>query len=245
MIFRQMLDGISMKSALLQLHNEGIYFLYRGMAPPLAQKTLSLSVMFGMYENIRRPLNACNVNDYTAKFIAAMLSGTAEVTFMPFERVQTLLSCSAYHLQFRNMYHAFRVVGTYGFTEYYRGIVPILWRNGPSNACFFIARDEVNKLIPPENSVLLHTVHGFVSGAVIGAVTSSIFYPLNVVKISMQSTLGGRTPNMFVAFKQIYVERGGKIRYIYTGIEANLIRAFLGWGVMNAAYGYMRRIFFE
>lgn len=37
-IFRQMLHGVPVGSALLQLRHEGLGFLYRGMLPPLAQK---------------------------------------------------------------------------------------------------------------------------------------------------------------------------------------------------------------
>lgn len=44
MIFRQMLFGIQLKSAFTQLKNEGILFLYRGVGPPLAQKTVSYHI---------------------------------------------------------------------------------------------------------------------------------------------------------------------------------------------------------
>lgn len=52
-IFRQMLHGVKIETAFKQLRTEGITFLYRGMFPPLAQKTLSLSLMFGVYDGIK------------------------------------------------------------------------------------------------------------------------------------------------------------------------------------------------
>lgn len=52
-IFRQMLHGVKIGTAFKQLRTEGITFLYRGMFPPLAQKTLSLSLMFGVYDGIK------------------------------------------------------------------------------------------------------------------------------------------------------------------------------------------------
>lgn len=52
-IFRQMLHGVKIGTAFKQLRTEGISFLYRGMFPPLAQKTLSLSLMFGVYDGIK------------------------------------------------------------------------------------------------------------------------------------------------------------------------------------------------
>lgn len=43
----------------------------------------------------------------------------------------------------------------YGYIEFYRGLVPILIRNGPSNALFFILREEVSERLPTRVSILL------------------------------------------------------------------------------------------
>lgn len=240
-----MLDGISAFKAIQQLHNEGIYYLYRGMLPPLAQKTVSLSIMFGVYEEVRRPLISNGVNPYLAKAAGGMIAGSMEAILMPFERIQTLLASSTYHKQFRNTYHAFRVVGMqYGFSEYYRGLVPILLRNGPSNVLFFIVREEVQTRLPKHESWMHRNINEFITGAVIGACLSSIFYPLNVLKVATQSHLGGPFINLVDIFKQVYRERGGKLRYIYHGVQSNCFRAFLSWGVMNAAYENMKKIFY-
>lgn len=68
---------------------------------------------------------------------------------MPFERVQTLLADSHYHTHFKNTSQAFHYVYThYGYRELYRGMVPILYRNGPSNALFFIMREEAAERLP-------------------------------------------------------------------------------------------------
>ena len=51
-----MLHGVGMGNAFNQLSNEGLYFLYRGMLPPLCQKGLSVSFMFGAYNDIYKRL---------------------------------------------------------------------------------------------------------------------------------------------------------------------------------------------
>lgn len=48
-----MLHGVQIGTAFNQLKSEGMLYLYRGMFPPLAQKTLSLSLMFGVYDGIK------------------------------------------------------------------------------------------------------------------------------------------------------------------------------------------------
>lgn len=76
-------------------------------------------------------------------------SGTVEAALMPFERIQTLLADSHYHTHFKNTSQAFHYVCmNYGYRELYRGLTPILWRNGPSNVLFFIMREEAAVRLP-------------------------------------------------------------------------------------------------
>lgn len=79
------------------------------MFPPLLQKTFSLSVMFGVYDGVKRPcIEHYNINEYSAKCIAGIISGTFEASLMPFERIQTILADAAYHGKYQNTHHAFR-----------------------------------------------------------------------------------------------------------------------------------------
>ncbi|XP_060516813.1 mitochondrial nicotinamide adenine dinucleotide transporter SLC25A51 [Cylas formicarius] len=243
-IFRQMLHGIKAKKAFYQLHGEGIFFLYRGILPPLCQKTLSLSIMFGVYEQVRQPLVETGVNRYMAKALGALISGTTEAALMPFERVQTLLQNAHYHDEFKNTFHAFKALRSYGLVEYYRGLVPILLRNGPSNIGFFIAREELQNCMPKYDNEFIRTSTEFMCGALIGVVLSSIFYPLNVLKVAMQNKIGGEFENPVKVFVQIYRDRGCKVRYFYHGVQMNCARAFISWGVMNTAYEHIKAVIY-
>lgn len=239
-----MLHGVKLNHAFHQLKNEGFFYLYRGLLPPLCQKTLSLSIMFGVYEEVRRTLSDNGVHPYVSKAIGALASGTTEAILMPFERVQTLLADAKYHDEFKNTAHAFRTLRSYGIGEYYRGLFPILLRNGPSNVGFFIIRDEIQCRIPKYDNELIRTLSEFTCGAMIGVVLSTIFYPLNVIKVTIQSEVGGPYQNPFKVLLQIYKERGGKIRYIYHGVFTNCSRAFLSWGVVNTAYEHLKVIIY-
>lgn len=53
-MFRQMVHGYSLKDALKQLKREGAVHLYRGVLPPLLQKSASSSIMFGTYSHYSR-----------------------------------------------------------------------------------------------------------------------------------------------------------------------------------------------
>lgn len=240
-----MIHGVRAHKAFLQLHHEGLYYLYRGILPPLCQKTLSMSIMFGMYDECNRQLSGYPLNPYVVKTMSGIIAGTMEALLMPFERIQTLLSVTQYHQQFKNMSHAFKALQMYGVREYYRGLIPILLRNGPSNAGFFILRDEVNKRIPNIENKMERTVVQFVTGAMIGVTLSTIFYPINVIKFRMQQQLGGEFQNMFTVFMLIYRERGSKLRNIYKGVSTNSTRAFFSWGVINAAYENLKYLLYS
>lgn len=71
----QMLHGVEMKLAVQELRQEGLVFLYRGILPPLAQRTLSLSLMFGLYDATKQPLVKLGVNEYVAKAVAGLTAG--------------------------------------------------------------------------------------------------------------------------------------------------------------------------
>uniref|UniRef100_A0A1A9VDG5 Mitochondrial carrier protein n=1 Tax=Glossina austeni TaxID=7395 RepID=A0A1A9VDG5_GLOAU len=169
MIFRQMLHGVPITSAFTQLRHEGLMFLYRGMLPPLAQKTISLSIMFGVFDGTRRYLvDDYRMNPYKAKIVAGITAGTS--------------------------------------------------------------------------SISTRAAQEFIAGAVIGASISTLFYPLNVIKVAMQSNMGHPTESMWTSTLKIYKERGNSIMYFYRGCGFNTARSFLSWGIMNAAYENLKNL---
>lgn len=240
-----MLHGISVRNAFFQMMDEGVISLYRGMLPPLLQKSISASLMFGTYDMFRKPLLETNLHPKLANALAAILAGSAEAVFTPFERVQTLLQDSAYQKDFVNMKHVVKVVGfEYGFKEYYRGLGPILLRNGPSNVVFFTLREELNDRVPEMSVWGLQILKQFLIGACIGAMNSTLFYPLNVIKVHMQSKLGGPFESIWQATREIYVERGRKVGNFYRGVHMNYTRSFVSWGVINLAYDRLKIFWF-
>lgn len=240
-----MLHNVTPISAIKELSNEGIYVLYRGILPPLCQKTTSLSLMFGVYEGTKKPLNQM-VSHNVAKFTAAMIAGTTEAILAPFERVQTLLQDSKYQKEFINTKHAFQQIRiVYGYREYYRGLTPILLRNGPSNVFYFFLRDYAKDRLQKKSvSWYGKMTTDFICGGVIGGLISTFFYPLNVIKVQMQSRLGGEFINIFSAISQVYNERGRSISCFYRGVHLNYTRGFISWGVITVSLETIKRFIY-
>ena len=68
--------------------------LYRGILPPLLQKSVTTALMFGTYEQYRRVLveaGQVSVTQTQSLVIAAFGAGCTEALLTPFERVQTLM----------------------------------------------------------------------------------------------------------------------------------------------------------
>lgn len=240
-IFRQILEGVEASEAVRQLSREGIRLLYRGILPPLCQKTLSLSIMFSVYEGSRTRLLILTDQPVFAKIFAANIAGTAEAFLMPLERIQTLLQDWRYHNKFKNTSHAFKFILTnYGLSECYRGLLPIILRNGLSNLTFFTLRDQSKLIIGNEDNLLAN----FVSGALIGGFTSTLFYPMNVIKIHMQCKIGGKFDGLFSTMREIWIARNRSITGFYQGVHLNYMRSFLSWGVINASYDFLKSVIY-
>lgn len=64
----------------------------------------------------------------------------------------------------------------------------------------------------------------FISGAVLGATISSLFFPLNVVKQRMQSTVNSPFLSAWATFQVIWIERNGSVKELFRGITLNYAR---------------------
>lgn len=241
-----MLHGVGLRNAASQLANEGISTLYRGIGPPLVQKAISTSLMFGTYDAIRKELVELNVNSGLARTMAALVAGSAEAALTPFERVQTLLQNNSYNKIFLNSPHAVRKIATgYGISEFYRGLTPVLLRNGPSSVSFFQLREAADTYIVLPTSMAgagYKFFKEFLTGAFIGTLNSTLFYPCNVLKVRMQRNLGGPFPRVWDVAVQIYRERGNKLSCFYRGVHMSATRSFISWGVINVAYENLKNL---
>ena len=182
--------------------------------------------------------NTYNTNSVKVKALAAFLAGCTEATLIPFERVQVLMQETKYHGMFKNTPNAFYLIYTnYGLREFFRGLTPILMRNGPSNVIFFTSREKLKNMLPPEwteRGKFTTYLADFITGALNGALISTIFYPVNVTKTHMQLKIGGPYSSFWTVFKDLLAKRG--IRNMFAGVHVNYTRSFISWGIINFMY---------
>lgn len=246
-LFRQQLHGVRATEAVRQLQRDGLRNLYRGLLPPLLQKTTTVAIMFGLYEDFSRLLlrrvGSSGTPEIVTRSVSAALAGTAEAALTPFERVQTLLQDHRHHGRFHNTAHTFRtLLRDYGVRECYRGLVPVLLRNGPSNVLFFGLRGPIKQRLPEARSRAEHLVNDFVCGGVLGAGLGIMFYPLNVVKSRAQSQVGGAFVPCRQVLMTVWHERGGSVAMLFRGAHLNYHRSLLSWGIINATYELLLKV---
>lgn len=258
LIFRQILDGVNFKSAFKQLKDEGFQHAYRGLLPPLLQKSVSYSIMFGtqneyslwlkrLSERSKAPfiinMNP-NIKSTGITAISGGLAGLTEAFLTPFERVQSVLQMQQFHNRYKHTWHVFNEISRdHGVKELYRGISAICVRNSLSNAVFFTSRAKLKTFFPKTKNKLKNTVFDFVNGSLLGALISTLFYPFNVLKSHMQARVGGKHLSMYGAFRMVYESRDRKILMLYKGVGSNFLRAIFAWGITNSAYEFSLNYF--
>lgn len=246
-LFRQQLHGVRAGAALRQLQRDGLRNLYRGLLPPLLQKTTTVAIMFGLYEDFSRLLleraGSSGAPELLTRSLAAALAGVAEAALTPFERVQTLLQDHRHHGRFHNTAHTFRtLLREQGVAEFYRGLVPVLLRNGPSNVLFFGLRGPIKERLPQATTQAGHTANDFVCGGVLGAALGIMFYPLNVAKSRAQSQVGGAFRPCGEVLLTVWRERGRSVTELFRGAHLNYHRSLLSWGIINATYELLLKL---
>uniref|UniRef100_A0A3B3S3J1 Solute carrier family 25 member 51a n=1 Tax=Paramormyrops kingsleyae TaxID=1676925 RepID=A0A3B3S3J1_9TELE len=126
------------------------------------------------------------------------------------ERVQTLLQDQRHHVRYNNTFDAFRtLVRENGMRELYHGTVPILLRNGPSNALFLGLRG------PIKSSLSM--------AAVLAGTVEASLTPFERVQTLLQDQRHHvRYTNTFHAFRTLVRENG--MRELYRGTVSILLR---------------------
>lgn len=238
LMFRQQVEGLSLRNAFRSMKAEGWTHLYRGVLPPMLHRSMCMSVMFGLYDVYRVQLVDAEVftNPALAGHVAAAAAGTTEALLAPLERIQTLLQTAEHNQRYAHTAHVAKSLRKYGVTEYYRGIVPIVLRNSITNTLFFALREPLRDAVPmAPDCESCKLVRAFVSGAVLGASLSTLMFPLNVAKSVMQKQVGGPHPALSTTLVDVYRTRGG-FAGLYRGVSLNLTRSLVSWGIINLVY---------
>lgn len=234
-IYRQQIQSAKVPVAFKQVWKEGAHMLYRGIIPPLCQKPLQISLMYGLYETFYKRLPS-EISCPTKRTIyAATITGISEALLAtPFERGQSLLQTPAFHGRIKNTLDLRHHLTT--LRQWYKGLSAILIRNCSTNCLFFLGRVPLREAMPAPQSRSGCYAVDFVCGGCLGGLNSTLIYPVNVVKSHQQKQISNKPDSFIRSFKEVLQGRDQKIRKLYYGVGLNFTRAIFSWGIINATY---------
>ncbi|KAK1167404.1 solute carrier family 25 member 53-like [Acipenser oxyrinchus oxyrinchus] len=243
-IFRQQLHVVMVQEALRQLHKEGLSKFYRGVLPPLLAKTVQGTVLFGTYDTVLHWISPqATLNGPQSLYhcsLAGMLSGFIEALVLtPCERVQNVLQDSRKDARLPTIRSILQEFNSYGVGKrlklgYYRGLFPIIFRNGLGSALYFSFKDPIRDALSEKG--LPNGLSSFVSGSVNGMGLSLLLYPLSVLITNMQTQVGGEVRSTGHTFRALWESRQGRVSLLYRGGSLVIFRSCITWGLTTAIY---------
>ncbi|KAJ1948308.1 hypothetical protein EC988_005230 [Linderina pennispora] len=176
------------------VRTQGIAALYRGLTPMLIGNAAKAGVRFLTYDSIKAKLRDENGKLTTPRMmLAGMCAGIVEggSVVAPTETIKTRLindQCMPKPVYRGAVDCVQTIVRTEGVAGIYRGVVPVMARQGANSCVRFAAYDTLKQqLIKRTGSKDLPFVYSFGLGMAAGTITVYATMPLDVVKTRMQS----------------------------------------------------------
>ncbi|KAF7327869.1 Mitochondrial tricarboxylate transporter [Mycena kentingensis (nom. inval.)] len=225
------------------LRTKGITGLYSGCTALILGNSLKAGVRFVTYDHFKNAL-ADSEGKVSAprSLVAGLGAGMMEAIFAvtPSETIKTKLIHDAKrpNPQYRGLVHGtISIVRTEGIFGIYRGLVPVMMRQGANSAVRFTTYSTLKQFVQGQArpGQTLPTTITFGIGAIAGLVTVYTTMPLDVVKTRMQSLdAKSQYRNSFHCAYRIFTEEG--VLRFWTGTTPRLLRLVMAGGIVFTVY---------
>ncbi|KAM4695693.1 solute carrier family 25 member 53 [Rhinophrynus dorsalis] len=244
-IFRQQLHTLTIRAASQQLVSEGIVHLYRGLAPPLLGKTVQGTLLFGTQDHLQHLLSGRGQPGLWHRCLSGLLSGGLEaVLLVPLERIQNILQDGRNNTRFPCAKSILQEFLSYSSRErlasgFYRGFTAILVRNSLGSALYLSLKEPLRDVLSIPG--IPAWVPSLGSGAVNGALTSLVLYPLCVLVTNMQAGMGKELPPARKVAIAVWAQCGGRVSLLYRGASLIVLRSCITWGMTTLIHDALTR----
>lgn len=240
-IFRQQIHNSSIRQALAQLKREGLVKLYRGVVPPLLQRTLTGTVLFGVQDTLHHQLSLQNVFPSSAlPALAGLGTGLVEALVLtPYERIQNLLQNSQNDQKLPNMKSVLVELNKQRpATGYYRAFLPTAVRNALGSTLYFGLKGPIYDAMHAQG--LPPLVASFASGTLVSWPITFVVFPISVLVANMQKSFG-EVKGAMACWRILWEGRQQSVRQLYRGGSLVILRSCISWGVATALYDWQQR----
>jgi len=225
------------------LRSQGVRGMYAGCTALVVGNSVKAGVRFVSYDKFKQAL-ADKDGKVSAprSLVAGLGAGLMEAIFAvtPSETIKTKLIDDAKRPQprYRGLLHGTAsIVGEEGLLGVYRGLFPVMMRQGANSAVRFTTYTTLKQSVQSRTRAG-QTLPGsvtFAMGAIAGLVTVYTTMPLDVVKTRMQSLQArAQYRNTFHCAYRIFTEEG--ILRFWTGTTPRLARLVMSGGIVFTIY---------
>lgn len=224
------------------VQEEGFFALFRGLFTPLASQAFINSLMFLGYSSALKLMAG---GEDKATHLQRMVAGG--VAAMP----QSFILCPTDLIKIRLQQDTTQYTGvrdcfmktyrTGGITSLFQGQCATLMRDMPALSCYFSSYYFFNTNL--KTCIQSEVTTSFIAGALAGAASWIIVYPMDVAKSTIQgmsSTTPLKDRRVFTVLKNIQQHHG--FRQLYRGLGIALIRSLPVNAVVFPVYEGVKRL---
>ncbi|XP_032398810.1 solute carrier family 25 member 47-A [Etheostoma spectabile] len=184
------------------LSKEGVHGFFKGMSLPLTTISMTSSVVFGTYRNCLQCLSQargapCGPNTKLEVFLSGLVAGTAQTSVMsPGDMVKVRLQCQTESKRgdanmrkpkYRGPVHCLlSIIKDEGFMGLYRGAVPLMLRDGPSHATYFLTYTVICELLTDSGKKRPAWSGVMLAGGIAGIAAWTVGTPMDLIKARLQ-----------------------------------------------------------
>ncbi|XP_037541039.1 solute carrier family 25 member 47-A [Nematolebias whitei] len=179
-----------------------VHGFFKGMLLPMTTVSLTSSVVFGTYRNCLQCMKQARGADWLPNtklevFLAGLAGGLAQTSVMsPGDVVKVRLQCQteskrrgtkALLPKYRGPVHCLlSIVRDEGFRGLYRGALPLMLRDGPSYATYFLTYTTIYEWLSDGSVKKLDWSGVMLAGGIAGMAGWTVGTPMDVIKARLQ-----------------------------------------------------------
>ncbi|XP_041831823.1 solute carrier family 25 member 47-A [Melanotaenia boesemani] len=222
---------------------EGVHGFFKGMSLPMATVSMTSSVVFGTYRNCLQCLKQARGADWGPNtkleiFLSGMVGGVAQISVMsPGDIVKVRLQCQTESKRGgasmpKPKYHGpvhclLSIIKQEGFMGLYRGALPLMLRDGPSYATYFLTYTTICEWLSDGSKTKADWSGVMLAGGIAGMAGWTVGTPMDVIKARLQMD-GARETKRYKGFfhciaETVKVEGAG---VFFRSLGVNCLRAF-------------------
>lgn len=250
---------------------EGLSGLYAGLKPTLVMSIPNTVIYLGSYDEISMRLRALHSSNSEGDFYIPLVAGsTARIissfATAPLELIRTrqasmIAGSNIPQGRATGILEELRFLQrTGGFMSFYTGLGPLLLRDAPFAAIYFLCLEQFRGSLSDNTSLGrwsgrhykeqriqipagIDVMHTFVAAAGAALVATALTTPFDVVKTRRQSLnqAAGSNANTLSYIRQIFRDEG--VKGLWKGNGSRMIKIVPGHAAMITCYEFGKRVF--